>query len=42
MITPQIDTSDLACSILAAYTVCHVEGRNVAVCLMNMFNVDLE
>ena len=41
MITPKLD-SDLACSILAAYTVCQAEGRKVPVRLMNTSNVDLE
>jgi len=41
MITPTVD-SDLACSLLAAYTVCQAEGRNVPVRLMNTSNLDLQ
>ena len=39
MITPALD-SDLACSILAAYTVCQAEGRNFHTRLMNISNID--
>jgi len=41
MITPTVD-SDLACSLLAAYTVCQAEGRNVPVRLMNTSNLDIQ
>ena len=41
MITPALD-SDIACSILEAYTVCYAEGRDFPVPLMNTSNIDLQ